>query len=64
MSAMLAMQKYLYLWLQAIGAGHIVLGLALALGAQTALLNPYFDSLLSQFALAANDAAARTWRKV
>lgn len=53
------MQKYLYLWLQAIGAGHIVLGVGLALGAQTALLTPYFDSILSQFALAADDAAAR-----
>jgi hypothetical protein len=49
------MQKYLYLWLQAIGAGHIVLGVALALGAQTTLLEPYFANLLSQFALTDND---------
>ena len=53
------MQRLIYLWLQGVAAGHIVLGVALALGGQTALLAPYFDTLLSQFGLAADDAAAR-----
>lgn len=54
------MQRLIYLWLQGVGAGHIVLGVALALGGQTTLLAPYFDTLLSQFGLARNDAAARS----
>jgi hypothetical protein len=54
------MQQLIYFWLQAIGAGHIVLGVALALGGQTALLAPYFDALLEQFGLPLGDAAARS----
>lgn len=53
------MQRWLYLWLLSIGAGHVVLGVALALGGQRALLAPYFDSVLRQFSLATDDAAAR-----
>lgn len=54
------MQQLIYFWLQAIGAGHIVLGVALALGGQTALLAPYFDTFLEQFGLPLGDAAARS----
>jgi hypothetical protein len=54
------MQRLMYLWLLAIGAGHIVLGVALALGGKAALLAPYFDSLLEQFGLPLGDAAAQS----
>lgn len=54
----MSMQKWLYLWLLSIGGGHIVLGVALALGGQSSLLAPYFDNLLSQFGL--QDAGAET----
>ncbi|MDP3848177.1 MAG: hypothetical protein Q8R10_17315 [Pseudomonas sp.] len=52
------MQAWLYLWLLSIGGGHVVLGVALALGAQSSLLTPYFDNLLSQFGL--QNAGAET----
>jgi hypothetical protein len=54
------MQRLIYLWLQSIGAGHIVLGVGLALRGQSALLAPYFDTLLEQFGLPVSDAAARS----
>ena len=53
------MQRLIYLWLLGVGAGHIALGVALALGGHAALLAPYFDTLLSQFGLAADNAPAR-----
>jgi uncharacterized protein len=53
------MQRLIYLWLLTLGAGHIVLGIALALGVQSALLAPYFDTVLEQFALPGSDTAAR-----
>jgi uncharacterized protein len=53
------MQRLIYLWLMAVGAGHIVLGVALALGVQAARLAPYFDNLLTQFALPIDEAATR-----
>ncbi|MDO8695889.1 MAG: hypothetical protein Q7J74_02140 [Pseudomonas sp.] len=55
----MSMQKWLYLWLLGVGGGHVVLGVALALGAQASLLAPYFDHLLSQFGLHAAGAETR-----
>lgn len=52
-------QKWLYLWLLSVGAGHVVLGVALALGGQSSLLAPYFDHLLSQFGLQAAGTETR-----
>jgi hypothetical protein len=54
----MSMQKCLYLWLLGVGGGHVLLGVALAFGAQASLLAPYFDNLLSQFGL--QDAGAET----
>ena len=53
------MQKCLYYWLLSIGGGHVVLGVALALGGQSSLLAPYFDNLLSQFGLHTAGAETR-----
>lgn len=57
------MQQLLYRWLLLVGAGHVTLGLLLALGAHASLLEPYFHYLLSSVATAPPPAAFQTLLK-
>jgi uncharacterized protein (TIGR01777 family) len=57
------MQKLLYRWLLLVGMGHVALGLLLALGAHSSLLEPYFHYLHASVATPPPTAAFQTLLK-